>query len=334
MLEHHGDARYTLRCATDEAHAARYLTCDASALSRRDGGDAVPLLLSGEPGAAFPALASLFSLEAMPDAAGGLGGWALRACATGTLIGFGANGRAVALPRRGGGLGSAAPMLRLVDVTAAAAHAAGGGAAAHAAAAASLAPDAPRASRWAAAGAAAGAVMSGTASVPRRGAASLQAFAAAALSREAGPSPDAPPPASLSEDAQLALYGAAYVPDDVAVMVRAAWAARQPCSKPCKTLLPAREAAFPGALRCGCCERTLLRMGAAVNPAHHGFLERAATRAPVVGPDGSVGGAFWQAAGIAACVGMALIAAANGARGVLRARRGGGEQQQAAAAAA
>jgi hypothetical protein len=79
----------------------------------------------------------------------------------------------------------------------------------------------------------------------------------------------------------------------------------------CKALLPAREAAFPGALRCECCARTLLRMGAAVNPAHHGFLERAAARAPAIGPDGSVGGAFWQAVGTAACVGMAAGAAAQ-----------------------
>ena len=270
-IEHHGDGLYSLLCAGDQ-EPRRYLTVAASG----------ELLVSRDPSAAFPARASLFSLEALAGADGGLGGWALRGASGGGLACL--EGRAV--------LSALAPeTLRIVDVAASASCA-------------KLRADSATPAELAS--------LTLTA-VPCRRPASLQALAAAALARE----PGAPPPCALTEAQQVNRYGAAYVPDPVAACVFESWAAMQrDGGSACKA--PDPHAAFPCALRCIRCERPVFRLTAATSPGHHLFLESAAGRAVRRGPD-SPGGPLWRALGTSAWVSMTLCIAAGALRSVLRA---------------
>ena len=310
-LTHHGDGRYTLAAAAD-GEPRRHLTREPSGA----------VVLSSDPALAFPAPASLFTLEATSDGAGGVAAWLLRPCGARGAAGVVARddaGRAEALQR------SPVPMdaLRIIDVAAAAAAAAGGGAAAHAAARAAMAPDAPRAACWATAGAAAAAADAGTAAGARRPPATLRALAAAALSREAPMEAGGPPPAALSEAEQAAAFGAVYVPDYAAAAVKAAWLARQPApGGACKVPLPPDASPFPGAMRCVCCDKTVLRMAAESNPAHHGYLAAEARRAARAAPprNGSVPGAFWHAVGSFVCIALVAAAAGSGVRCAVHAR--------------
>ena len=307
-LTHHGDGRYTLAAAAD-GEPRRHLTREASGA----------VVLSSDPALAFPAPASLFTLEATSDGAGGVAAWLLRPCGAAGVVARGDAGRAAALQRSP----VPADSIRIIDVAAAAAAAAGGGAAAHAAARAAMSPDAPRAACWAAAGAAAAAADTGTAAGARRPPATLRALVAAALSREAPMEAGGVPPAALTEAEQQSAFGAVFVPDFAAAAVKAAWLARQPApGGACKVPLPADTAPFPGAMRCACCDKTVLRMAAESNPAHHGYLAAEARRAARAAPprNGSVPGAFWHAVGSAVCVALVAAAAGSGVRCAVHAR--------------
>ena len=164
----------------------------------------------------------------------------------------------------------------------------------------------------------------GTAAPPRT-VASLRQLAIAAASRQAGSQGKGTlPPAALGEAQQEALYGMAYLPDDVACDVARVWADSQPPREgvpACKTAHP-DESLIKGTLQCAHCQGPVFRMAPATHPRHHLYLESAAGRLTGrgrVAPD-SPGGRFWAAVGAAGVATIAAMAAANVLRVTLHRR--------------
>lgn len=305
-VEHHGNGVYTLQVAADAA-PRRVLTLD-------DGDRLQPrgLVASRDPRDAFPAAHSLFTLEAVVAPQGGLQGWCLRSARSGRLVLLACDdmGDAIMAPPAENAASHSA--VRIVDVASAAA--------------------APEVLRMDASGpshakyvtAALRALQDGTA-VPLREVASLRSLAVATLGRMHGSAgPDALPECALDESTQVALFGDAFVPDDMAQDVARAWKTTHPDAKdmqPCKA--GAAQPLFPGAMTCTACSGQVFRMAPATHPGHHQFLESVAGRLrgrANRGPD-SPGGRFWTAIGSTAVYTMVAIAAANGLRIALRQQR-------------
>ena len=302
-LEYHGGGGYTLQVASD-ASPKRLLTM----------GDPTPdgkgylLAASSYPGDAFPAAKSLFTIEAVAARDGALAGWCLRSALPGAAKGLSLarlpDGTAALLP-----MPRVADLIRVLDVAAAAASPQ------------ALRSDAPSASHTAQVTAALRALCTDTA-VPRRQAASLRSLAVAALSREAGSmGSGTPPPAALTESDQVALYGGAFLHDDLSRDVAQAWSCLAPgeqALQPCKA---AHEAPlFPGAVKCATCCAQVFCMAPATHPGHWRFLESASgTLRGRRGPD-SPGGQLWTSVGMSAVVTMSAMVAASFLRIALRQR--------------
>ena len=312
-LEYHGGGRYTLQVASD-ASPRRILTLGEP----MSDGKGYHLAASSSPGDAFPASRSLFTIEAVASQNGALAGWCLKTALPGPAKGLSLarlpDGTAALLPAPHG-----ADLIRVLDVAAAASSAQ------------VLRSDAPAASHASEVTAALRALSTDSA-VPIRHAASLRAMAVAALSREAGAmGAGTPPPGALSESDQVALYGGAFLPDDLASDVARAWSGLAPDAealKPCKT---AHEAPlFPGAVCCSSCCAQVFSMAPATHPGHHLFLESASGALRGRGRRGpdSPGGQLFTAVGMSAVVTMSAMVAASFLRIALRQRSAREEAQR------
>jgi hypothetical protein len=304
-LEYHGGGRYTLQVASDASPRRVLALGDPT-----PDGKGYHLAASSFPGDSFPAVKSLFTIEAVASQDGALAGWCLKSALPGVARGLSLahlpDGTAALLPTPRG-----ADLIRVLDVASAAASPQ------------VLRADAPAASHAAEVTSALRALCTDSA-VPPRHAASLRAMAVAALSREAGVmGADTPPPAALSESDQVALYGGAFLPDDLASDVAKAWSGLAPdeeALKPCKT---AHEAPlFPGAVRCSSCCAQVFSMAPATHPGHHQFLESASGALRGRGRRGpdSPGGQLFTAVGMSAVVTMSAMVAASFLRIALRQR--------------